>query len=140
MWQRRVSDHPSLLSATIILMLAFILATTGCGDGGGRTATAQEVDFDSVVDAQARQMVLDGRQIFRFDTFGDETFWGGTLQLHQAIAGAPGGGVGPGLSPVAALGLGLKVDVDALPPELVTGLTQGTVDLNNPANTLALLN
>jgi hypothetical protein len=139
MLQERVSNHPSLLSATIILMLAFILATTGCGDGGGRVATAQEVDSDAIVDAQARQMLIDGRQIFRFDTFGDEVFWGGTLQLHQAIAGVQGGGVGPGLSPVAALGLGLKVDVDALPPELISGLTQGTVDLNNPANTLELL-
>jgi cytochrome c2 len=47
--------------------------------------------------------------------------------------------VGPGLSPSAALGLGLKVDVEALPPQLVTALTQGTVDLNDPANTIALL-
>jgi hypothetical protein len=31
------------------------------------------------------------------------------------------------------------VDVDALPPELVLALAQGTVDLNDPANTLALL-
>src|SRR5207248_1589968 len=40
-----------------------------------------------------------GRQIFRFDTFGDQAFWGDTLKLHQAIAGARFGGVGPGVSP-----------------------------------------
>jgi hypothetical protein len=26
-----------------------------------------------------------GRRIFRFDTFGDEVFWGGTLRLHEAM-------------------------------------------------------
>jgi hypothetical protein len=125
----------------VLGLFAFMLATAGCGGGGGaiQTATAQEAGFDAVIEAQARQMVIDGRQIFRFDTFGDEAFWGGTLQLHQTIAGVQGGGVGPGLSPSAALGLGLKVDVDALPPGLVTALTQGTLDLNDPANTLALL-
>jgi hypothetical protein len=30
----------------------------------------------------------DGRQTFRFDTFGDESFWGDMLQLHKAIEGA----------------------------------------------------
>jgi hypothetical protein len=30
----------------------------------------------------------DGRQTFRFDTFGDESFWGDVLQLHKAIEGA----------------------------------------------------
>ena len=44
-----------------------------------------------------------GEQMFRFDTFGDEAFWGDTLQLHQAIAGATHGGVGPGVSPKTAL-------------------------------------
>ena len=36
-----------------------------------------------------------GRRIFRFDTFGDEAFWGGTLKLHQAIEGARFGGNRP---------------------------------------------
>jgi hypothetical protein len=31
--------------------------------------------------------ILRGRKIFRFDTFGDEAFWGDTLGLHRAIAG-----------------------------------------------------
>jgi len=83
--------------------------------------------------------VEEGRQTFRFDTFGDETFWGGTLQLHKAIEGSKLGGVGPGVSPVAALALGLKVDQDALPPSLVHEISQGKVDLNDPAVTLALL-
>ena len=80
-----------------------------------------------------------GREIFRHDTFGDEAFWGGQLQLHKAIAGARLGGVGPGVSPATALAVGLKVDVDALPPQLVQQLRAGRVDLNDPASTLALL-
>jgi hypothetical protein len=91
------------------------------------------------VQAQASQLVEQGRQIFRFDTFGDEKFWGDSLKLHRAVAGAANGGVGPGLSPKAALGVGLKVDVDALPPELQQALAQGQVDLDDPAVTLALL-
>jgi hypothetical protein len=91
------------------------------------------------VQAQATQLVDQGRQIFRFDTFGDEQFWGDSLKLHRAVAGAANGGVGPGLSPRAALGVGLKVDVDALPPELQQALQRGEVDLDDPAVTLALL-
>ncbi len=80
-----------------------------------------------------------GRDVFRHDTFGDEAFWGGQLQLHKAIAGARLGGVGPGVSPATALAVGLKVDVDALPPQVVQELRAGRVDLNDPASTLALL-
>ena len=87
----------------------------------------------------AVHMVNQGRQVFRFDTFEDQTFWGDALKLHQAIEGKKFGGVGPGLSPKAALSLGLKVDVDALPASLVEQLKQGQVNLDDPAVTLALL-
>jgi len=83
--------------------------------------------------------ILRGRKIFRFDTFGDEAFWGDTLGLHRAIAGQANGGVGAGLSPKAALELGLKVDVNALPHSLRNELRRGRVDLTNPAITVALL-
>jgi hypothetical protein len=95
--------------------------------------------FDQAIITNARQLVDDGRQIFRFDTFGDESFWGDALQLHQAIKGAKLGGVGPGLSPTAALGLGLKVDVDLLPSDLANQVRAGKVDLDDPATTVALL-
>jgi hypothetical protein len=87
----------------------------------------------------ALQMIQEGRQTFRFDTFGDEEFWGDTLKLHQALVGQNLGGVGPGVSPKTALAVGLKVDVDALPPGLVQQLKQKQVDLNAPATTVALL-
>ncbi|HEY6402329.1 MAG TPA: hypothetical protein VI479_13025 [Blastocatellia bacterium] len=84
-------------------------------------------------------MIDEGRRTFRFDTFGDEAFWGDTLRLHQAIEGEKFGGVGPGLSPRAALNAGLKVDVDRLPASLVSQLRSGQVNLDDPAVTLALL-
>jgi hypothetical protein len=80
-----------------------------------------------------------GRQIFRFDTFGDEAFWGDTLKLHQAIEGVNHGGVGPGVSPKTALAVGLKVDVDALPSNVREELLRGAVNLDDPATTLLLL-
>jgi len=83
--------------------------------------------------------VTEGRQIFRFDTFGDEAFWGDTLKLHQAIAGAAHGGVGAGVSPAQALAVGLKVDVRSVPEPVLAALRAGTLDLNDPGNTLALL-
>jgi hypothetical protein len=94
---------------------------------------------------QARQLSANeklfrqGRHVFRFDTFGDEAFWGGALKLHRAIEGARHGGVGPGLSPKAALAAGLKVDASALPASVLRALGKGKVDLDDPATTLALI-
>lgn len=95
--------------------------------------------FDQAILANAKASIAEGRETFRFDTFGDEDYWGGTLQLHRAIEGARFGGVGPGVSPRAALSLGLKVDVDALPQAVQEQLRHGKINLDDPAVTLALL-
>jgi hypothetical protein len=95
--------------------------------------------YDREVDRQAQRTLSEGRQTFRYDTFGDQAFWGDALKLHQAIEGAGLGGVGPGVSPKTALAVGLKVDVDALPRPLIEALRKGGVDLDDPATTLALL-
>jgi hypothetical protein len=84
-------------------------------------------------------LINDGKQIFRFDTFGDEDFWSGVLHLDKAIAGVNNGGFGPGVSPKTALAVGLKVDAEALPADVVAGIKSGTVNLDNPATTIALL-
>jgi len=63
-------------------------------------------------------LLNEGRHIFRYDTFGDEVFWGDALKLHLALAGTNNGGVGPGVSPQTALAVGLKLDVEALPHSL----------------------
>jgi hypothetical protein len=114
----------------------------GCANEGARTESSTESDsrysFDPVKEFAAAQIDR-GRVTFRYDTFGDEAFWGDTLQLHRAIAGAANGGVGNGVSPKTALAVGLKVDVDALPRGLRDALRAGNVDLDDPASTLALL-
>ncbi len=85
------------------------------------------------------KLLREGRDAFRFATFGDEAFWGDGLGLHLAIAGADHGGVGPGVSPRTALEVGLKVDVEALPRSLQRAAARGQVDLDDPATTLELL-
>jgi cytochrome c553 len=90
--------------------------------------------FDAGVDPSAEldpALVAEGKAIFRFDTFGDETFWTDTLKLHRVIRNA--------VSPTAALGLGLKVDVGALPSDVRAALRAGEIDLEDPATTVTLL-
>jgi mono/diheme cytochrome c family protein len=76
-------------------------------------------------------MIAQGRTIFRFDTFGDETFWTDTLRMHEVIRSA--------VDPVTALSVGLKVDAEALPPEVVSGILDHSIPLDDPATTVTLL-
>jgi cytochrome c peroxidase len=103
------------------------------------TQPAARQDFDAQIQDNARRMLEDGKRTFRFDTFGSEDFWGGKLRLHEAIVGQKLGGVGPGVSPKMALSLGLKVDADALPADLVAAIKAGKVNMDDPASTVALL-
>jgi hypothetical protein len=96
-------------------------------------------EFDGQIDRNAQQMLAQGKQIFRYDTFSDEVYWTDTLKLHRAIEGQKLGGVGPGVSPKTALSVGLKVDMDALPADLVEKVKKGEVNLDDPATTLALI-
>ena len=77
------------------------------------------------------RLVAEGKDIFRFDTFGDEQFWTDTLRMHEVIRHA--------VTPAVALSVGLKVDADALPQAVKDALAAGQVDLNSTATTLALL-
>ena len=104
-----------------------------------QSQTQNQSAIDVSIDKHAQKMITSGRQIFRYDTFGSEGFWGDALQLHKAIAGEKNGGVGGGVSPKTALSVGLKVDVDALSDGLIQQLKAGKVDLDDPATTLALL-
>jgi hypothetical protein len=122
----------------LILTLAFTAISflfTGVFTTHLRASSRQHKDAA----AQFAATLLGGRNTFRFDTFGDEDFWGGVLGLHKAIEGAKFGGVGAGVSPRTALALGLKVDVNALPEKLQEELKHGRVNLDDPAVTLALL-
>ncbi len=84
-------------------------------------------------------LASEGKEIFRNDTFGDEAFWSDVLHIDKALAGANNGGFGPGVSPKTALAVGLKVDVEALPADVVAGISSGAINLDDPATTLALL-
>ena len=132
MSQPRFRLHVIVMIA--VLLLACIIAVSRSARAGADNNTRHNPVVDN-----ATQKVLQGEQIFRFDTFGDEAFWGDTLKLHQAIEGAKLGGVGPGVSPKTALAVGLKVDVDALPPNLLQQIEKGKVNLDDPAVTLTLL-
>src|SRR6476660_6860388 len=104
-----------------------------------QTAAPAASSNDQLTNTNMQVMLDQGRRIFRYDTFGDEAFWGGALNLQQAIAGEKLGGVGPGVSPKTALSVGLKVDADALPANLVEQIKAGKVNMDDPATTLALL-
>ena len=95
--------------------IAFVLTLTFVMSGSGGTTSAKP---------------LDGQAIFRYDTFGDEQLWTDVLRMHEVL---------PSVSPATALAVGLKVDVQALPPTVVAALQAGQVDLNNPAVTVELL-
>jgi hypothetical protein len=124
----------------------FTLAVAAVAIGGAVGALAQSTrlpagkTFDEIINENEDQLMRTGREIFRFDTFGSERFWSDTLRLHQAVAGVRFGGVGPGVSPATALAVGLKVDSQMLSRALIDGIKSGAVDLNDPANTLALIN
>ena len=137
MSQRRTRMHIIAAAAAVLLigLVALSRSTPVRADNSHNDAD----DHKNPVVENATQKVLMGEQVFRFDTFGDEAFWGDTLKLHQAIEGAKLGGVGPGVSPKTALAVGLKVDIDALPRNLVEQIKRGRVNLDDPAVTLLLL-
>jgi mono/diheme cytochrome c family protein len=105
--------HPTLRIALLGLLGTAIMA---CGDN--------EPGAASTTDA------AQGKQIFRFDTFGDETKWTDTLRMHEVVAT---------VDPTTALEVGLKVDAEALPSTVVSGIKDGSISLTDPATTIALL-
>jgi hypothetical protein len=127
-----------------VVRLARCLAVLGAI---GALLLVGEVLFSGTVGASSADesalgggaLLRQGKQVFRFDTFGDQSFWGDALQLHKAIEGSANGGVGPGVSPKTALAVGLKVDATVIPAKLAAAIKAGKVDLNDPKTTLALL-
>ena len=134
--KRLISFRPLLAFGTMVAVsvAAGVVFSVVLAHASGATAERQ-----LSAQANGRQMITQGRQIFRFDTFGDQAFWGDALGLHKAIEGAKFGGIGPGVSPKTALAVGLKVDVKALPDSVTDGIQAGAVNLDDPATTLALL-
>ena len=127
--QRRAS----LISVAAGISLAAF--TAACEKDDRPTAPLEPGLSDRAESPLPGRLVHRGMEIFRYNTFGDETFWSDTLRMHEVIRGT----VGAGVSPATALAVGLKVDVDALPEALQAALAAGLVDLDDPATTVALL-
>ena len=111
-----------------------------CGDkSSGHNPADPAPSFQGKIRLNSHILLSSGQNIFRFDTFGSERFWGDQVRLHEAILGEKLGGVGPGLTPTRALELGLKVDSGMLPRILFEALRGGSVSLEDPKTTVELL-
>jgi len=132
----------SIKAATVIGFILLIMSTgpfVRCTDSTRAQPQKAPGENEDPVMANANQMLVEGKQTFRFETFGDEAYWSTALQLDKAIAGQKNGGIGAGLSPKAALAAGLKVDMDAIPADVAAAIRAGKVNLDDPAVTLTLL-
>ena len=134
--KRRMSSRCIWAAACGIPFFLFFLAAGLLGgdlnDGGSGEGLAQPRAVAVKLDPQADiDRIDEGREIFRYDTFGDEQNWTDRLRMHEVIEQA--------VDPLTALQLGLKVDVDALPEDLLIAIAAGQVDLTDPATTLALI-
>jgi cytochrome c2 len=132
-----------LLTAT----LALLLLTFSLGLAATHTATAEASPSDgpkSQGETFPRQdgNVAAGRDVFRFETFGNEGFWTDAVRLPQGMMAA-------GVTPLKALKLGLQIDSDALDEATLHTLTEqlradpsGNTSawLNNPKMLLVLIN
>ena len=99
----------------VITALTAIVVFIRCSKGFESTGADSLNDEKTVSTEKTKSLITQGKEIFRFDDFGDKDFWSGLLHIDKAILGANNGGFGPGVSPATALAVGLKVDVDALP-------------------------
>jgi hypothetical protein len=119
--RKEMKKHYVLLA---LLPLVILLAADD------QAPQASDSSFLGSAEGNSQQMIKQGRHTFRFDTFGDEAFWGGQLKLHETINH---------LTPRQALELGLKVDSQALPPAVLDAIKMGKVNLNDPTVTLLLI-
>ena len=118
--------------STVLLTCIAMLSLVSCNDDdSGYIPVVPPGEGSLNLPPLDKQLVEKGQQIFRYDTFGDESFWTDILQMNQVIE--------TGVSPVTALSVGLKVDASALPAEVVAAIQSGAVDLNDPQTTLVLL-
>jgi hypothetical protein len=129
--------------AQAVLVVSLLLTLTHCSRLNLQDQSNEEGESKATEKFKGKKedpaLVAEGKHVFRYDSFGDEDFWSGVLHLDKAIAGVKLGGYGPGVSPNTALSVGLKVDVEALPANVQAGIRNGSIDLDDPATTLALL-
>ena len=137
--ERLLARLAMLAGGAVLVYLAVVVVSSTLAAVSQTAPKPSGAAADARASQNDRAMFLAGRNIFRNDTFGDQAFWGGALQLHRAIAGARNGGVGAGVSPRTALSVGLKVDSTRIPAATAAAIRAGRVNLNDPAVTVALL-
>ena len=133
-----LSSKTSLVIGIIVFVFSANQLTKCTNSSLGQTKKTVGETKDPTTD-NANKMLAEGKQTFRFETFGDETYWTDALQINKAIAGEKNGGIGAGLSPKAALAAGLKVDMEVIPADVAAAIKAGKVNLDDPAVTLTLL-
>jgi mono/diheme cytochrome c family protein len=106
-----------IATAFIALIVVIGCASKKPASDGNQSAT---------MDESSPALIAEGQHVFRFDTFGNETFWTDTLRMNEVVE--------KNVDPTTALKVGLKVDSEVLPPGILE-----TVDLKSPATTVALL-
>ena len=116
------SDSSACMLASRFLGGVAAVLAAACGGGGAEPPQTATADL---------AVIAEGKQIFRFDTFGDESQWTDTLRMHEVISAA--------VDPTTALAVGLKVDAEALPAAVVQGIQDGSISLKSPDTTVALL-
>jgi mono/diheme cytochrome c family protein len=128
-----ICGHFSPRLTNALAGLAIVVSLIACDhpDSSGTVAPTTAEPALAAQEPSNSGLVSEGQTIFRFDTFGDETFWTDTLQMHEVVRTS--------VSPNTALAVGLKVDADALPAAVKEGILNGTIDLDDPATTVELL-
>ena len=116
------------MSRPLILTAAALVAA--CAPKSSQAPAADATGFN-VAETSTPQSLDDGKNIFRFDTFGDEKFWTDTARMHEVVQKS--------VDPTTALSVGLKVDADAIPTDVAAAIKAGKVDLKSPATTVTLL-
>ncbi|HJP84728.1 MAG TPA: hypothetical protein VJ852_01950 [Gemmatimonadaceae bacterium] len=111
----RLTSRVTLVGLALIAVLVALVVS--CNDEGPGAPSPADIAA--------------GKDIFRFNTFGDEKFWTDTLHMNTVIQSA--------VDPTTALSVGLKVDADTLPPEVLQAIQAGQVDMHSPATTVTLL-
>src|SRR5687768_7125165 len=119
------------LASTIALASGLSIIQDACTQQSAREeAEATPTGGGPATDELSPQTLGEGRQIFRFETFGDEKFWTDTARMHEVVQKS--------VSPTTALSVGLKVDAEAIPADVAQAIRNGQVDLNSPATTVTL--
>lgn len=121
--QSRIAE-PLLANVTCVATLTTAVRAMS----GAALASNVAWSFSTVPDTAFLEQ---GKNIFRFDTFGDESQWSDALRMHEVIGAA--------VDPTTALSVGLKVDSEALPAEVVAGIVDGSISLTSPDTTVALI-